>query len=317
MKIAIIGSAIYDSMEYHLNESFNFNGYSSRIFDLPQGNSFSEVVDSKVFMDMVKDVDQYHPELVIVTYRFVHPDFVIRIKEMGYTIIHINPDPLTNFRAQQIFVEAYDLYFTKDPFIKRFMESNLKLNVKLYNEAFNQRVHIKPDVEKLEYEKEFDIDVMTYGSMYPYRSRILRILADHDIDITLFGYTNHPFYDPSLDQHHSGYYISGEGKAKILYGSKIVFNSFTYSEIESVNKRFFEANGSGAFQLSDYRPILKDLLPIDPELVSFKSTDEAVEKIRYYLDHPEERVAIAQKVYDHFIARYTYDHLTMHILKSI
>ena len=89
------------------------------------------------------------------------------------------------------------------------------------------------------------------------------------------------------------------------------------SVLESVNDRFFEVNGCGGFQLLDYRPILKDLLPIEPELVSFKCVDEAVEKIRYYLQHPEERVAIAQKIYDHFMDHYTYDHLVMHILNSI
>jgi spore maturation protein CgeB len=268
-------------------------------------------------MNMAKEVDQYHPDLILVVYRIIHPCFVIQMKKTGYKVIHINPDALITFDLQQLFATEYDMYFTKDPYIKRFMESNLKLNVKLYNEAFNKRLHIKPDVDKLEYEKEFDIDVMIYGSMYPYRNRMLRTLADNGIDLTLFGNTNVPFYDQSLDRYYSGYYITGESKAKILYGARIVFNNLHYAEIESVNNRFFEAGGSGAFQLLDYRSILKDLLPIDPESVSFRSIDEAVEKINYYLQHPEERVAIAQKIYDHFINNYTYDHLTQYILNSI
>ncbi|MCL2651595.1 MAG: glycosyltransferase [Candidatus Azobacteroides sp.] len=319
MKIAIVGSASYDTMEYHLNESFNYNGYQSQIFDLPPGYYITEStkLNGKIFTSMANEVDQYHPDLIMVVYRIVHPDFVIQVKKMGYKVIQVNPDALTTFDMQQLFAAEYDVYFTKDPYIQRFMESNLKLNVKLYHEAFNRRVHIKPDIDKLEYENVLDMDVVVYGSMYPYRNRMLRILADNDIDLTLFGNTNLPFYDPSLDQYNSGYYIAGETKAKILYGARIVLNNLHYAEIESVNTRFFEANGSGAFQLSDYRPILKDLLPIDPELVSFKSIDEAVGKIRYYLQHPEERVALAGKIYDHFINNYTYDHLIRHILNSI
>ena len=314
MKIAIIGATSYDSMEYHLNESFNYTGHSSQIFDVPNGN----VMDFNIFMNVTNDIEQYHPDLIIVVYRTVHPEFVIRMRKKGYTIIQINPDALITFGIQQqLFVSEYDVYFTKDPYIKHFMESNLKLNVKLYSEAFNKRIHIKPDVNKLEYEKAFDMDVITYGTMYPYRSRMLRMIADQGIDLTLFGNTNVPFYDQLLDQYHSGYYITGESKAKILYGAKIVFNNLHYAEIESVNKRFYETNGSGAFQLSDYRPILKDLLPIDPELVSFHSIDEAIEKIKHYLQHPEERITIAQKIYDHFISNYTYDHLTKYILDSI
>lgn len=48
-------------------------------------------------------------------------------------------------------------------------------------------------------------------------------------------------------------YIVGKEKARILYGAKIVFNNLHYAEIESVNNKFFEINGSGAFQLCDYR----------------------------------------------------------------
>ena len=314
MKIAIIGATNYDSMEYHLNESFHFNGHLSQIFDVPDDN----VLDIKIFTNVTNELDQYHPDLIIVVYRTVHPEFVTLMKKKGYTIIQINPDALTTFGIQQqLFIAEYDVYFTKDPYIQRFMESNLKLNVKLYHEAFNKRVHIKPDVNKLEYEKEFDMDVITYGTMYPYRSRMLRMIADQGIDLTLFGNTNVPFYDQSLNQYHSGYYITGESKAKILYGAKIVFNNLHYAEIESVNKRFYETNGSGAFQLSDYRPILKDLLPIDPELVSFHSIDEAIEKIKYYLQYPEKRADIAEKVYNHFMNNYTYDHLTQYILESI
>lgn len=319
MKIAIIGANRYDSFEYNLNESFNFNGHAAQIFDLPQNrsNSISIKFNEDIFFNMATEVDRYHPDLIIAVYRFIHPCFVKRVKKMGYSIIHINPDALTTFQHQQLFVEAYDVYFTKDPYIKRFMEANLKLNVKLYNEAFNRRLHVKPDVDKLEYEKEFDIDVMTYGVLYPYRNRFLRILAEHEIDITLFGDASHPFFDKSLEQYYSGYYITGESKAKLLYGSKIVLNNLNYAEIESVNNRFFETNGSGAFQLSDYRPVLKDLLPIDPESVSFRSVDEAVEKIKFYLQHPEERVEIAQKIYVHFRDNFTYDHLTHYILSTI
>ena len=319
MKIAIVGSTDYDSIEYHLNESFIFNGCHAQIFDMQQGkgNLYASKMNERLFVDMAAEIDRFHPDLIIVVYRYVHPRFVLQAKKMGYKIIQVNPDSLITFDFQQLFVVEYDVYFTKDPYIKRFMESNLKLNVKLYHEAFNRRVHVKPDVDKLAYEKDFDMDVMTYGSMYPYRNRMLRFLADQGVNLRIFGNRNHPFYDRSLNPYHAGYYITGEAKAKLLYGAKIVLNSLNYAEVESVNNRFFETNGCGAFQLCDYRPILKDLLPIDPESVSFKSIDEALEKIRYYLQHPEERAVISQKIYEHFMNNYTYDHLIRYILNSL
>ena len=317
MKIAIIGSDNYDSIEYNLNEAFNYNGHEAQIFDILRDNAYSGAFDLDAFDRLAQKVEMFCPELVIGVYRFIHPAFVFKMKNNKYKIIQINPDALTTFQQQQLFVEEYDIYFTKDPFIKRFMESNLKLNVKLYSEAFNKRIHVKPEIDKLEYEKDYDMDVVTYGSMYPYRNRMLRILTEHNINLKIFGEKSRPFYDKTLDDFYTNYYITGKTKAKILYGARIVINFMNYAEIECVNNRFFEANGSGAFQLSDYRPILKDLLPVDPELVSFKSIDEAIEKIRYYLKHPKDRVDIAEKIYSHFLKNYTYDHLIQFILDSL
>ena len=168
---------------------------------------------------------------------------------------------------------------------------------------------------KSECEKQVNIDVMTYGTMYPYRCRMLQTVVDKHVDLKIFGTIPHRFYNHSLDDNYQNKYITGEEKARLLYGSKIVFNQMHYAEIESVNNRFFEVNGSGAFQLSDYRPILHDLLPINPELVSFKNIDEGIDKIKYYLQHDDERYEIADQIYKHFVNHYTYDHLVKYILE--
>lgn len=334
MKVAIIGSGNYDSLEFNLNEALTHKGHESSIFDIHDkylfrkfgkyayqldwmGRRFFDSYDRKVFNKLFEKVIVYKPDLVIGVYRFIHPSFIDRIKKNKIKAIHINPDQLTTLEFQQIFASNYDLYFTKDPYIERFMSLNMGLNVKLYSEAFNQRIHKKPEIDKKQIEEEVGIDVMTYGTMYPYRCRMLNKLVDEGINLKLYGVRPNRFYDQSLNQSYVNKYITGQEKTRLLYGSKIVFNNMHYAEIESVNNRFFEANGSGAFQLSDYRPILHELLPVDPELVSFKSIDEGVNKVKYYLEHPIERFEIAQKVYDHFLANYTYDHLIDYILKSI
>ena len=269
-----------------------------------------------VFHKLLRKVLSYGPDLVIGVYRFIHPDFVKQIKLSGIRIIHVNPDALTTFEMQQLFVEPYDVYFTKDPYIVHCMRDNMKLKVNLYNEAFNPRYHKKPKQLKCECEDDVNVDVMTYGTIYPYRVRMLSELLKHDINLKIYGVKPHRFYNHLLDGAFQNRYIVGEEKSQLLYGAKIVFNQMHYAEIESVNNRFFEVNGSGAFQLSDYRPILKELLPIDPELVSFRSIDEGIDKIKYYLAHPQERYNIANEIYEYFIQNYTYDQLVNYILDN-
>lgn len=334
MRIAIVGANTLDSLEYNLQESFSFLGHEACIFDIYDakryhistkmslvfktldvlGRRYSESYDVDVFKKMTNRVLGFNPDLVIGVYRFIHPLLVKLIKDAGITIIHMNPDQMTTLEYQQIFVETYDLYFTKDPYMLRFMRNNLKFNVRLYSEAFNKRLHKKPEISKIECEDLVGIDVMTYGTMYPYRTQMLAQMLKYDIQLKVFGTKPHRYYNHSLDNVFQNRFIVGEEKSQLLYGAKIVFNQMHFAEVESVNNRFFEANGSGAFQLSDYRPILKELLPVDPELVSFKTIDEGIDKVKYYLTHPKDRYVIAEKVYQHFHEHYSYEHLVSYIL---
>lgn len=336
MKIAIVGSRNRDSLESNLKETFTFLGHQTCIFDIYDLSRFkverikpyiqtidkilrtyNDRYDRNLFLKLFSEVKNFSPDLVICVYRFIHPSFVDLCKNHGAKVVHVNPDALTTFEYQQIFASNYDAWFTKDPYIVSFMKKNMGLNVFLYNEAFNVREHKKPDLLKADVEKVVDIDVMTYGTMYPYRCRMLKKVADSGIDLKIFGVIPRRFYNHDLDGYFQNKYITGEEKARLLYGTKIVFNQMHYAEIESVNNRFFEVNGCGAFQLSDYRPILKELLPIEPELVSFRNIDEGIDKIKYYLSHDAERYEIAQTIYSHFINNYSYDKLCEFIINTV
>ncbi len=328
MKIAIIGSDKLDSMESNLMEAFVYAGHNCRIFDVVQTNNkivstmdklfraYFDKYDRSVFIKLAKKVNEFGPELVVCVYRFIHPIFVEKVKSPYRKVIHINPDALTTFEYQQVFASMYDVWFTKDPYIVHFMRDNMHLNAVYYNEAFSVRNHYKPNCSKQDMEDDINIDVMTYGTMYPYRVNMLKQVINAGIDLKVYGVIPHRFYYGELDNAYQHKYITGEEKAKILYGAKIVFNQMHYAEIEGVNCRFFEVNGAGAFQISDYRPILHELLPIDPELVSFRTIDEGIDKIKYYLDHPKERYSIAEKVYQHFIMNYSYDNLVKYMLEK-
>lgn len=334
MRIAIIGSRGDDSLESNLQEAFSFAGHDTRIFDIYDLNRFrmkrirpytqtidkilrtySDRYDVALFAKLFERVKDFSPELIICVYRFIHPSFVEQCKKEGAKVIHINPDQLSTLEYQQIFASDYDVWFTKDSYMVSFMTRNMHLNAVRYNEAFNIRRHIKPEMGKFTCERDTNIDVLTYGTMYPYRCRMLKAVVDSGVNLKIFGVKPHRFYDHKLDSCYENKYIVGEVKARLLFGAKIVFNQMHYAEIESVNNRFFEANGCGAFQLSDYRPILHELLPIDPKMVSFRDIDEGIDKIKYYLNHDQERLDIAKTIYNYFVQHYTYDHLVKYILE--
>lgn len=326
MRIAIIGSNNKDSMESNLMEAFIYAGHICEIFDIIYSKNkfivtfdkllrtYSDKYDKELFIKLAYKVNDYNPDLVICVYRIIHPIFVKKIKQFKKTIIHINPDSMMTLGYQQIFMSDYDVWFTKDPYILKFMKYNMHLNAVYYNEAFSARNNPKPDIPKHVMEEEVNIDVMTYGTMYPYRCKMLKCVLDEGINLKVFGVIPNRFYMKELDSAYQHKYIVGAEKAKLLYGSKIIFNQMHFAEIEGVNCRFFEIYGAAGFQLSDYRPILHDLLPIDPELVSFKNIDDGIEKIKYYLEQPDKRHHISKQIYQHFITLYSYDQLIKYIL---
>ena len=120
-----------------------------------------------------------------------------------------------------------------------------------------------------------------------------------------------------MDKFFSNEWITGDRKSELLFGSKIVFNNFHYAEIESVNCKFFEIAGLGAFQICDYRPTVDEYSKIDSKQFTFKSIDEAIELIKFYLDNTKLRHEIADAQYEHFIQNHTYEHRVKQILETV
>ena len=251
MKVAIIGARGNDTMEENLQEAFNHAGHTSEIFDIYDNSriyamrrllsaaktldklarAYSERYDMKVFKKMSARVNDFNPDLVVCLYRFIHPTFVIDIKKKGRKIIHVNPDQMTTLEYEQVFASDYDVWFTKDTYMVDFMKNKMKLNAHLYNEAFNQRKHIKPEMPKAEAEREVGIDVMTYGTFYPYRVRMLKQVLDAGINLKLYGVVPRRFYSGELEKANQHQYIAGTEKSRLLYGSKIVFNQMHFAEV--------------------------------------------------------------------------------------
>ncbi len=321
MKIVLIGSKGFDSLEYHIHDSLTFLGHEvfhidiNDIISIPYRYNYwatklIKKYDEFIFNKIAKKVIEQKPDLVIATYRFIHPNCIWRIKKSSPStpIIHINPDALTTFEYQQVFASPYDAYFTKDPYIVDFMRNKLKLNAYYLPEAFNIRVHKPIDKDRIQLEKDVNIDVVTFGSMYPYRANMVGSLINSGINVTLFGVADKRFPKKEIIENFQNEYITGERKSEVIYGSKIVFNNFHYAEIQSANVKYFEIFGIGGFQICDYKPILEEYSKTDITRYTYKTLDEAIELINYYIPRTEERHKIAKEQMEHFIQNHTYEH---------
>ncbi|MEM1119685.1 MAG: glycosyltransferase [Bacteroidota bacterium] len=321
-KIAIFGAKGFERLEFHLADSLENMGYKAKIFDFDDAYSiprkiafwsrrFNEQFAVASARSIAKKIIKWRAELVICTFKDIHPVFVEEIKKHAGNLkcIHINPDQMTTLQNQQIIAANFDAYFIKDPFMVTFFRDKAGLNAHLLSEAFNPRVHVRPNISKKKAEQESGIDVLTFGGLYPYRVRILEQLVDKGFKIKIIG-QKRPYLGNKLSTYRDEKYIVGEEKSKLVYGAKIVFNNFHYAEVEGVNVKFFEINGIGGFQFCDYKDILHDYLPYNPEEMSFRSINESVDKIRNLLESSKEqyRHEIADVNYTHFGRHHTYEH---------
>ncbi|MEH3113536.1 CgeB family protein [Pedobacter terrae] len=318
MKIALIGNKDFDTIEFHTADALRNLGHEVYHVDMSDFVNirylynywFSKFVPKYVdymFNYLANKVIDFVPDLVIATYRFLPSISIQKIKRSlpHVPVVQLNPDALTTFEKQQVFYSPYDFFFTKDPYIVDFMRNKAGLNAYFLPEAFNDRFHRMPNIDRITLEQKINIDVVAFGSIYPYRAGMLKKLVAAGLNLTIFG--NNQNSDQELKKYFKDEWITGERKSEILVGSKVVFNNFHYAEIESVNCKFFEIAGAGGFQICDYKPAVEDFSGIASERFTFRKVDEAIDKIIYYLKQPEERYDMATKQRAHFLANHTYD----------
>lgn len=72
------------------------------------------------------------------------------------------------------------------------------------------------------------------------------------------------------------------------------------------NMRLFEATGVGTCLLTDWKENLHALFEPEKEVVTYRSVEECVEKVRWLLDHPAEREKIRNAGQDHTLNEHTF-----------
>jgi len=106
-----------------------------------------------------------------------------------------------------------------------------------------------------------------------------------------------------------------EDAAKRFNESRVVLN---ISIKDDLNMRAWEILSAGAFELTNYLPVLKKVGIIDGKhLVTYKTLDEMVKLIKYYLKHDRLREIIAKAGNQLLMEKHTYRHRVESILEII
>ncbi len=169
--------------------------------------------------------------------------------------------------------------------------------------------------------REYLRDVALVGNPFPHREQLIGTLLQRGISVEAAGngwldYLTSPTGSrlPLLQTCPT---LSLADAASYYRQTRINLNQHRHEDDFSTNPGMFRAGspncsafyiaGSGGFQLADSgRPELSEFFVADEEIVLFDSPSDCADKIRYYLDHNEERQLIADRGRERAVRDHSY-----------
>ncbi|AFY32515.1 glycosyltransferase [Calothrix sp. PCC 7507] len=101
--------------------------------------------------------------------------------------------------------------------------------------------------------------------------------------------------------------ISTEEVPRIMRESVISLNFANSIGENQIKARTFEVPGAGGFLVTEYTPGLEKHYTLGKEIEVFHNIPELVKKIKYFLEHPQERDAVAWAGFERTISEHTYE----------
>lgn len=200
------------------------------------------------------------------------------------------------------FIKGYDLILTSFPhFVERLREQGCASEY--FRIGFDTRIlTLLGTVQK-------DIGASFVGGISRHHLKAVPLLDTlaQSTNIEFFGYGAEqlPTSSPIRQRHHGE--VWGMDMYRALARSRITVNRhINVAENNANNMRLYEATGVGTALLTDKKDNLGQLFELDKEIIAYSSAAEAVEKIRYFQDHPEEADAIARAGQARTLKEHTY-----------
>jgi spore maturation protein CgeB len=211
-------------------------------------------------------------------------------------------------------LRGFDLLLTSFPhFLERFRVMGLEsefLQIGFYDRVLGRLrdhgIDPSPEAER-QHALTFVGGVDPRYSQHRSGAELLeRVAAELPLEVWGYGVEGLP-RDSALRRAHRGQ-AWGIDMYEVLARSRIVINRHgPVAEGYANNMRLFEATGAGAMLVTEAAPNLRDYFEPGSEVVTYEGADELIEKLRYYLEHDRERIAIAAAGQRRTLRDHTYE----------
>ena len=171
-----------------------------------------------------------------------------------------------------------------------------------------------PNRWELEDTEYFERTCLVHKTANIERIMVLNLLAE-EYDVTLYTGSREAAGKMLHNVNIGPPVEAGKATALVYAGSRINLNIALHGIEQGTSQRIMDVMGAGGFVLSTYCPETAELFEENKEIVFFKTPEELLEKVDFYLTHDEERRRIARAGHEKVISCYTYNKKIRELLR--
>jgi len=314
MKIFLVAVHFHSSFGWSIEQALKRCGHEVIVFDYRKDTRLRAPLLSTLFVQRMNRllsalVKEVKPDLTFVAKgELLFPETAKRIREVtGAPLINWFPDarPMA-FDNVAHALSCYDYFFTKNPYWNKKLREIGYQNIHFLAHSYDPEIQKRMPLTEQE-RQTFGSEVSFIGAMYPYRLKALERVQGMDFKIWGPGWEKLPCDHPLHGSCQRSGIIRGIDHSRVINASLINLNLHHYDDIDGLNQRFFDIAGCGGFQLVDDRAEIGRYLTPGKEVVCYRDVEELCEKIRYYLERPDEREAIRENGFRRIRKGNTYD----------
>lgn len=306
--------------------------YVSWIFDSPHLNLYSETVVNTC--NYIFHFDQYEYK---------------NLKDMGVENIFYLPLAANTRRLERIICTEKDkelyssdvsfvgiLYDKKNmydqinylpDYIKGYLEGIMEAQKLIYGYNFLETLLTQKTLNEIEKYVKFDLgktfnvnDAFVFSNLFlgqkvtsMERIEILEMLSEF-FNVNLYS-TADPSRLPNVN--HKGCIDNMTEMPKVFMRTKVNLNITLRTICTGVPLRVFDIMGAGGFLITNYQQDMYELFEEGKDFIMYESLEDLKEKVSYYLNHDDERIAIAQSGYNKVKKYHTFEKRIEEIMKIV
>jgi spore maturation protein CgeB len=331
VRIHVIGAYAYpDSFEWHVTDSLRHLGCSVQLFYSRKAvkgwmgvggravEKFTHTMlrepERLIEARLLRSIRDFAPTLILVLLgNHISPKTIAAIRRISHVpIVCWCQDQMTTLGRQFLLGAGYDAVFVKDRYMLDLFSRMIRSTSFYYlPEACNPRMHRPIDLTQRQRD-EYGCDVMLAGTLYYYRQEILSQLGEFDLKV--WG-TRPDWLLQKMRGRFMDRYVHGDEKVFATLAAKVCLNTLHYAEVDALNCRAFEIAGCGGFQLLTEVPAVRAHFEPEVEVSTFRSADELLEKLRFFIGNPQLALDIARRGRVRAHLEHTYEHRLTELLR--